>query len=302
MSADLQERRTRAEGKIKELLSSMDSNVQELYLSLLHDGVEKDHLDDDQEVQRLEGFHDYIIVREETGVAHPSFDDFLKVREENPLKLISFGTGQRRSVEYNEDDLETIPDDKMSSLAESGEIEIIGNEEDEVEGFEPDDESEENPVEEYTDIVQESIAKEHEKDLSSTKQPEESESDKEKEGISTKAESFFGENSKNDEEDKEKAANRNAGRLTQGAVLEKEFANKTGGYNKDAVDDFFDNVASFMDARHTVEEYSAKIEEMRNTTFKKERFRSGFLPAEVDGFKEAVIGELEVLKIEVASG
>lgn len=96
MSVTLQERRERAEGQIESLLSGMDEMVRQAYESLLERGADYEELTEKQEVARLEGFHDYIIVREETGVEHPRLEEYIEVKKRRGDELISFGTGKHR--------------------------------------------------------------------------------------------------------------------------------------------------------------------------------------------------------------
>lgn len=99
MSASLQERRERVERRLEALLLGLDETVRQVYESLLERGADYDELSPEKSVARLEGFHDYIITREETGVAHPTFSDYLEAKRKFGDEMLSFGTGRRSSLE-----------------------------------------------------------------------------------------------------------------------------------------------------------------------------------------------------------
>jgi DivIVA domain-containing protein len=99
MSASLQERQERVERRLEALLLGLDETVRQVYESLLERGADYDELSPEKAVARLEGFHDYIITREETGVAHPTFTDYLKAKEKFGDEMLSFGSGKHSSHE-----------------------------------------------------------------------------------------------------------------------------------------------------------------------------------------------------------
>lgn len=96
MSVTLNERRERAEGRIESLLEGMDETVQMVYRTLFERGADYDELTEKQEVARLEGFHDYIVVREETGVEHPGLEEYIEVKKRLGDELLSFSTARHR--------------------------------------------------------------------------------------------------------------------------------------------------------------------------------------------------------------
>lgn len=116
MSVTLKERRERAEGRIESLLGNMDEMVRQVYESLLERGADYKELNEKQEVARLEGFHDYIVVREETGVDHPSLEEYIEVKKRLGDELLSFGTGKHRKPIEGEGEAPELADEEPAPV------------------------------------------------------------------------------------------------------------------------------------------------------------------------------------------
>jgi len=123
MSASLQERRERVERRLEALLLGLDETVRQVYESLLERGADYDELSPEKSVARLEGFHDYIITREETGVAHPTFSDYLEAKRKFGDEMLSFGTGRRSAVE--EEVVVPAPVEEVVPAVEDAEEDVV---------------------------------------------------------------------------------------------------------------------------------------------------------------------------------
>lgn len=280
MSPELQERREQATQKIAHLLKEIDPTLQKLYeLRLLQD--DDKGLNEEQLVARLEGFHDYIVVREATGLQHPSLANFLEIRKETPEKLISFGTGKHRKLLEGEDEPidDTVNDEELAQM--------------EAAILEPEIET----PEQETEVSVEN----DESHVEETKEPEVpvvNTEDKETHNIFAGGEEVI---ISGDEESplaetstevKEEASSV-PGRLDAQAVSEKEFSEKRGGYNKDQVDDMLDEVVVFLSKPRNVEECEKMKETLESLKLKSSALRSGFNSHEVDGYVSAIIAEIQ---------
>lgn len=150
MSASLQERRERVERRLEALLLGLDETVRQVYESLLERGADYDELTPEKSVARLEGFHDYIITREETGVAHPTFSDYIEAKRKFGDEMLSFGSGRHSTqetvspVEEAAEELEIVEEFQEPSLVASEEVETT--DEDELPSFLADESNDSDEV------------------------------------------------------------------------------------------------------------------------------------------------------------
>lgn len=302
MPSELEDRRTHVEAKIEELLERLDETMRQLYTSLLENDEPGD-IPEERAVSRLEGYHDYIVVREATGVGHPSFEEFIEVKKSHPESLLSFGTGAHRLEVDDVDDVDdTVSDEEMERFEEEG-----GQLEDEVISADSPDEAEDtegavganeaHEVEEFDD-VEESKSVEVEESPNSVVEevvtPDEEAVDTSSEEDNSKESSDSSEETPENEK-----VESQAGRIDSDAIVAKQFTEKRGGYNVDKVDDMLDTLSTFLRNDHTAEEYKVQIDKLKERDLKGSTFRAGFVASEVDGFVTALIGELENRKEEL---
>lgn len=314
MSEELRNREAQARSAIETLLTGMDASARELYESLLNDDVNHE-LTEEQSVAQLEGFHDYVVVREALGVEHPTLNDFLDIRRANPESLLSFGTGRRRAEVAENND---VIDDTVSDEEYANEVSYVDAAEEAsavrpeevltdayaspvshgvVDHTESPDEGELNKyVSEggaVSDAVSADSPDETEPDDGQVETDGEDETANEDEIVEDVADDETPDESSDEEEAQESGASKAIpGRIDATAVATKEFATKRGGYNLDQVDDLLDEVAEFLKQEHSVEEYQAMVVHLEANQFKASAFSKGFSQAEVDGFVEAIISEL----------
>lgn len=284
MSVELEERRAQVEKRMALLLRDIDPTMRELYQTLLEKDAEEG-LDEGRQVARLEGFHDYIVVRETTGHEHPSIEAFIAVRKDFPESLISFGAGKRRISLEGEDD----PVDDTVADSELGE----------------DDAELELEIEVYEDEGGHLLPAEISADSAAS--PDEVEDEEVEVEILDETETLAEENLENEKaespveevEDSEKKDTSIPGRINAEAITSKRFSEKRGGYNKDLVDDFLDEVVPFFtEKKYSSEEYDAVIARLKNHSLKGAALRVGFNSQEVDGYVSAMVSELENRKSE----
>lgn len=298
MSAELEERRAQVEKRMALLLRAIDPTMRELYQTLLAKDAEEG-LDEERKVSRLEGFHDYIVVREATGHEHPSIDAFISVRKNSPESLISFGTGKRRVPLEGDDDPvdDTVADSDLDGEdVLEAEIEAYEDEggnlppvvisadsassPDEADEEDKDNEEDEDIESETLDTVEA---------ISENNDEEAEDNDAVKEVV---------EDEKVVEPVEEKEGS-TPGRINAEAITSKRFSEKRGGYNKDLVDDFLDEVLPyFTEKKRSDEEYDSVIDRLKNPSLKGAALRVGFNTQEVDGYISAMISEIENRKSE----
>lgn len=87
-------------------------------------------------------------------------------------------------------------------------------------------------------------------------------------------------------------------RITVNDVLQKEFTIEKlrGGYNENAVDDFLDEIAAFLNEPRTNAELDAKIESVEGQGFHRKKLGSGCNVTEVDAYLDALVVELKARK------
>lgn len=290
MSEELFARREHVENSIRKIIEPLDESIKALHIEMLSTDPDE-NLDELQQVERLEGFHDYLVLSEVAKIEHPTLGDFDKYKLDNPEALLSFGSGEHREplesdgVQVDDTVSDESFEDKNGEDEYELEVESATNE-----GMPPAPSSSpeivpQAPVEDVQDdenLVsagwvkknEEPVVKETEENLS----PTETQIDDVEEEDSTDAST--------DEE-------RVPGRIDAKAVSEKNFERKRGGYSEDDVDKTLDNVIKFLDADHSVEEYESQINELMAIKFSKPIFAQGFNPSEVDGFISAIIAELK---------
>lgn len=297
MSVELLERREQAERKISELLAEIDGILRQMYVSLLKNDT-AESLTEEQAVARLEGFHDYIVVREATGVEHPSLEEFLAVRKDRPGTLLSFGTGVHREVFEDDDAIDdTVSDEDLRDLELEDEIETFEGEGGHLpaqeisaasaESADESDEEEDVAVEATENEVVSPVVK------VASPGPVFSSADSATSAPSADSAPEVAEDDKVEEKETEKVEERVPGRIDSAAIVDKEFTDKRGGYNRDQVDDLLDGVSTFLESDHSVEEYGAMVNTLKANQFKTSAFRSGYNPIEVDGFIAAIVAELQ---------
>ncbi|MBC9706686.1 MAG: DivIVA domain-containing protein [Enterococcus sp.] len=101
----------------------MDDMIRTAYLTLLESGADYEKLTEKQEVERLEGFHDYIVVREETGVDHPGLEEYIEVKKRLGDELISFSTARHRSPIEGEGPAPELADEDVTEVPETPDVE-----------------------------------------------------------------------------------------------------------------------------------------------------------------------------------
>lgn len=325
MSVSLQERRERAEGRIESLLSGMDETVRQVYESLLERGADYRELTPEKEVARLEGFHDYILTRDETGVDHPSLTDYLETKKKFGNEMLSFGTGKHRDVETAEenhgeqvayveepyaveedhDDEEVVAEDVHEELPsfladedEPAEELHTDDWEDDVDADTDEESDETEEVVEESEPEAEETVEESNADEDADDATEEQEStwgsvfdDEDEVVINPTASNEVVEAPKADVQDEPVVAS-TANRINERVIIDQEFATKLGGYNIDEVDESLDLLADFFKGSHSGAEYVAKADEVSKVTFSKKSFKKGFATNEVEEFMEAVVQEL----------
>lgn len=305
MSVTLQERRERAESRIESLLGEMDPMVRMVYESLLTHGADHHELNEKQQVARLEGFHDYIIVREETGVEHPGLEEYIETKKRLGDELISFSTGKHRMPIEGEGPAPVLADEPDEApAAEEEEVsaeEVIPA----VEvSSEPPATVEAPAVEAPAEKPVRSIFAEDDEEVVI-----ESENEEEETGgfvarvPESKPEPDFSELLEADREVREEEAsaiveadgNDGAPRISASDVVDKDFSMKMGGYDQDEVDDFLDETAAFMRASHSPAAWLEHASFLPSKDFtKKGPFKKGYAPAEVTEYLKALQVELEI--------
>lgn len=335
MSASLQERRERVERRLEALLLGLDETVRQVYESLLERGADYDELTPEKSVARLEGFHDYIITREETGVAHPTFSDYLEAKRKFGDEMLSFGTGRHSAQESvapveapaqaEVEEPEVLEEFAETSLVASDEVEATEEEEvpsfladdtdeevepvvedDVVESEEEDASTEEEPVEEDVDVSEDADADKDEEVAPAASVWDDGEDDVVIIADETPATEEVKEETKEDAgfvapvvEDAPKEESKPvAGRINERVIIDQEFSTKLGGYNIDEIDDYLDELATFFKSSHSASEYTAKVKDIEEKTFSKKGFKKGFAINEVDDFLDTVILELQNRAVE----
>lgn len=317
MSATLQERQERAESRIEALLFGMDETVRQVYESLLERGTDYRELTPEKKVARLEGFHDYIITRDATGVDHPSLADYLEAKKKFGDEMLSFGTGKHRdeviveaeTVEPAEEEVVVVD----APAEESPETETLSNDSDknELPSFLAEDESDGDNVvspeadEDSNDDDEPAVTAEPEAvvEAPNTTVWDDDDDDvvidpvvsDENEAKAPDTQSFdevINENDESEEDAKDEAPK--VDQITERIIIDQDFATKLGGYTIDDVDDYLDPLAEFFKSEHSAEEYAAKASEVKNKTFGKKSFKKGFASVEVDAFLDRVSADLEM--------
>lgn len=89
-----------------------------------------------------------------------------------------------------------------------------------------------------------------------------------------------------------------ANRISVNDVLQKEFTIEKlrGGYNENDVDDFLDNIASFLNDSHSNEELDEKIASVESQKFHRKKLGSGCNVGEVDSYLDELVVELKARK------
>lgn len=287
MSEELFARREHVENSIRKLIEPLDDSIKALHIEMLATDPDE-NLDELQQVERLEGFHDYLVLSEVAKIEHPTLEDFDKYKLDNPEALLSFGSGEHRepleSDNVQVDD--TVSDESFEDKNEEEEYEL------EVEsatneGMPP------TPVNSPEIVPQTPVEDvQDDENLASAgwvKKDEEPVTETEDDSSSAEPNDAKTEPSTDTVTDEDRVP----GRIDSKAVSEKNFERKRGGYSEDDVDKALDNVIKFLDEDHSVEEYESQINELMAIKFSKPIFAQGFNPSEVDGFISAIIAELK---------
>lgn len=288
MSEELVARREHVENSIRGIIGSLDESIKALHIEMLATDP-SENLDELQQVERLEGFHDYLVLSEVAKIEHPTLEDFDKYKLDHPEALLSFGSGEHRepleSDEVQVDD--TVSDESLEDKngEEEYELEVASATN---EGMPP------KPLSSPEIVPQAPVEDTQvDDDLASAgwvKKDEDSDAPQLDEDPAP-ADNVVVEDEP--EKDSSESEERVPGRIDAKAVSEKNFERKRGGYSEDDVDKTLDGVIKFLDSDHSVEEYEAQINELMAIKFSKPIFAQGFNPSEVDGFISAIIAELK---------
>lgn len=305
MSEDLIQRRNTVQDRTTQLLKGLPEDVVYMHQALLNNDPEE-HLTELQQIERMEGYHDYVLICEREKIQSPTLDDFISFYERYPDALLSFGTGKHRvTLPHEEVEVDdTVSDEEFD---ESQEVHKAFNEgmpipeDDKLNGEssnyhgEPEIVNQEPVVHEAdlknagwsksdnSDLVQSEPLQNEEENLASSPDKEESSIFEEQPGDSVE------DVTETDETDDEE---RVPGRIDAKAVQEKSFTEKRGGYKMDPVDDFLDEITKILETDHPTEDYTKYIDKIKNTQFKLSKFTAGYDKAEVDGFLSAISAEL----------
>lgn len=297
MSEELRARRDHVEEKIKKLIEPLDSSIKALHNEMLSTDP-SENLDELQQIERLEGFHDYLVLTEVAKVEHPNIQDFDEFKLQNPDTLLSFGTGQHREpLESDDVQVDDTVDDVDVPVSDEDESEEATEVDEALEEARATNEGMPMNPDENPEIVSQSpVVQEEDENLESAGWVKSGTSDEaeETEVAEAKDAEVVEENTgKSEEEITEESEERVPGRIDAKAISEKEFERKRGGYPEDDVDHVLDGVIEFFKDEHTAEECEAKILELSTIEFRKPIFAQGLNPSEVDGFISAIIAELK---------
>lgn len=299
MSLSLQERELRAEGRIESLLLGLDETVRHAYESLLERAADHATLTPEQRVARLEGFHDYIITREETHVEHPSLSEYILVKQKFGDMLLSFGNGKHR-------------------IPIEGEDTVVGTHTPVVEDVEVDDnqshddselhEQIESALEQEPEVVL--VGEVRDVDVENLVLQEDEEATQDEDQSETLGETFDDEVLDTNEvpvftdeddvlidpdSDTVEETESDVDRITPSVISDKDFAYKIGGYSVNDVDEYLDDLVAFFDRKDlSAKDYEDKISELEHVSFPKKSFKKGFIPIEVDEFLVEVTNELRL--------
>lgn len=294
MSEELRARREHVEERIKKLIDPLDESIKALHNEMLATDPSED-LNELQQIERLEGFHDYLVLSEVANIEHPTLEDFDRFKLDNPDALLSFGSGEHREP-LESDELE-VEDTVSDEVLEESDADNAVQDEELEEARATNEGMPMNPSSEPEIVTPVGVTNEDEDELKSAgwakeKSVDETESSPVNDSSSEKEEVEI-ENEKESDESQNDENERIPGRIDAKAVSEKTFERKRGGYSEDEVDRVLDEVILFFDEDHSTEEYESKIKELSIIEFRKPIFAQGLNPSEVDGFISAIIAELK---------
>lgn len=268
MTQTLQERRSIAAEQVDVMLTTLSEKKVQKITELFDETVIRENLTEDNLTEEWEAYHDWLALR--TGSAFP--------------QLSKPGTGQRRALPTEgavSEDSKVGADLEDESKASSESLES-------AEIFTPEPVETEPAVAEV-DLADDHVEQKLEEVVESVDSVEAKESD-----------SFFSaDDHVNLEEDEAPAAEESdPNRITVNDVLQKEFTIEKlrGGYNENAVDDFLDEIAAFLNESHTNAELDQKIVSVEDQTFHRKKLGSGCNVGEVDAYLDALVEELKARK------
>lgn len=281
MTQTLQERRSVAAEQVDVMLTTLSEKKVQKITELFDKTVIQEDLTDANLTEEWEAYHDWLALR--TGSAFP--------------QLSKPGTGNHKALP-NEDtvsedskvgaDLEE--ESKASSESLDNSTEVVETEPVEAEPTEtePEPETEVDSADDYVEPKLEEVIE----PVVTVDSVEAKES-----------ESFFSADDHVDLEEDEAAVLPSAeepdqNRITVNDVLQKEFTIEKlrGGYNENAVDDFLDDIAAFLNEPRTNEELDEKIASVEGQSFHRKKLGSGCNVNEVDDYLDALVVELKARK------
>lgn len=307
MNTTLQMREDHVNAKLAKMMSNdaenpMDNTlVDSLFLDFTNketrtfDGKE---ISMESEIASREGLHDYMVMISKHGYLPESitFDDFMKVRSENPEDFLSFSTGKHRALTPEQEAMESADQTAQFHVAEEDnsrkeEAESLASDVGTALRTNPsdlkfspqsasDDETETAPETETDDMPYASDA-----EAPSTVE------------VQDAAEETVPVVEEGEVRLIQPVAEGTSGRITSEVVQLVTFEEKRAGYDEDDVDEFLDRIARFMQSPHTVEEVESMVAELKGQSFESKRSFSAsrFDANAVDNFIAGIITELETL-------
>lgn len=262
MTQTLQERRALAAEQVDVMLSTLSEKKVQKITELFDKTVIQEHLDDTNLTEEWEAYHDWLALR--TGSAYP--------------QLSKPGNGTHKLVPTED----TVSEDSRVS-ADLEEESKSANEAPEAAVAEPAETSINHAEQEREEVVAPEVVKEPQPFFASDDDDDVD----------------FGGGVDDERQSHEEPATEPAlNRITVHDVLQKEFTIEKlrGGYNENDVDDFLDDIAAFLNERHSNAELDEKIASVEGQGFHRKKLGSGCNVDEVDAYLDEIIEELKARK------